>query len=60
MEHIPWAIGGSEFLQDIFVAVEYARIKGIRGGDMGGYHSAIVFKWQKCSGNIATVVRWLT
>jgi hypothetical protein len=26
MEHIPWDIGGSEFLQDIFVVVKNERI----------------------------------
>jgi hypothetical protein len=47
MERIPWEIGGSEFLQDIFVAVENARIQGILGGDRGNcqWVSVIVLKW---------------
>jgi hypothetical protein len=47
MEHIPWEIGGSEFLQDIFIAVKNARIQGILGGDRGNcqWVSVIVLKW---------------
>jgi hypothetical protein len=52
MEHIPWAIRGSEFLQDIFIAMENARIQGIRGGDMGDCQSVSVLKWQRHRGDI--------
>jgi hypothetical protein len=47
MEHIPWAIGGSEFLQDIFVTVKNVRIHGILGGDRGNFQwvSVIGLKW---------------
>ena len=48
MEHIPWEIRGSEFLQDIFIALENARIQGIMGGDRGDFQweSVIILKWQ--------------
>jgi hypothetical protein len=46
MERIPWAIGGSEFLQDIFVTVEYVRIEGILGGRGNcQWVSVIVLEW---------------
>jgi hypothetical protein len=35
MECIPWEIRGSQFLQDIFVAVENARIQRILGDGRG-------------------------
>jgi hypothetical protein len=35
MEHSPWEIKGSDFLQDIFVTMENARIQGIQGGGRG-------------------------
>jgi hypothetical protein len=47
MECIPWEIRGSEFLQDIFVAMKNARTQGILGGDSGNYQwlSVVVLKW---------------
>jgi len=47
MEHIPWEIEGSEFLQDIFVVVKNVRIQRILGGDQGNckWVSIIVLKW---------------
>jgi hypothetical protein len=47
VELSPWEIGGSEFLQDIFVAVENERIQGILGGGRGNSQgvSGIVLKW---------------
>jgi hypothetical protein len=46
MEHIPREIRGSQFLQDIFVAVENARIQGILGDGRGNcqWVSVIVLK----------------
>jgi hypothetical protein len=47
MESITWAIGGSEFLQDIFVTVKNVRIHRILGGDRGKcqWESVGVLKW---------------
>ena len=46
MERIPWAIGGIEFLQDIFISVENERIHGIIGDERGNFQwvSVVVLK----------------